>query len=229
MAVSSLGNSPGMLQSRAYEYIKRKILNDDMEVGVYYSETKLAQELNISRTPIRQALHCLSQDGYITIAPSRGFTLRQLTRLDVRETLETRCAIEGFCTYRLGIQTDEKRRRFFLDINDALDSMQDAIDAKDMKRFINYDHQFHLAIVKSARNHEFDQIFQRLMYLIHLTTKSAIEIPGRLEETVQEHVSYVNLLKNRETTEAYHLMMKHLMMPIELLSDNFPDEEDMPW
>ena len=56
MAVSSLGNSPGMLQSRAYEFIKRKILNDEMEVGVYYSETKLAQELNIYTLSLHDAL-----------------------------------------------------------------------------------------------------------------------------------------------------------------------------
>lgn len=229
MASTSLGNAPSMLQVRAYEYVKKKILNDEMQVGVYYSETKLAQELGISRTPIRRALHCLSQDGYITIAPSRGFTLRQLTRLDLRETIETRCAIEGFCTYRLGIQPEEQRRRFFWDINQSLKDMRTAVEKNDMKQFVNCDHLFHLMIVKSAHNHEFNQIFQRLMYLVHLTTKSSIEVPGRLEGTVQEHELYVSLLREKKTTEAYNLMMKHLMMPLELLGKEFPEEDDMPW
>lgn len=229
MVLKTPGNAPSMLQVRAYDYIKKKILNDEMDVGVYYSETKLAQELGISRTPIRQALHCLSQDGYITIAPSRGFTLRQLTRLDVRETIETRCAIEGFCTYRLGILPEEKRQHFFIDEVDSLKDMRKAVENNDMKQFVNCDHRFHWILVKSAHNHEFNQIFQRQMYLVHLTTKSSIEIPGRLEETVQEHEQFIKLLEDRKMSEAYHLLMKHLMMPMELLEKNFPDEEELPW
>lgn len=228
MAERGAGGS-GMLQERAYEYVKKKILADEMEAGVYYSETKLATELGISRTPLHQALHRLSQDGYITISPSRGFMLRQLTRVDMRETIEMRCAIEGFCTYLLGQQSEVHRRHFFLDAADMLSAMRAAMEKRDIPGFAALDHKFHVALVKSANNREFSRMFQRLLYLIHLTTKSSLEVPGRMEETVQEHEAYIDFLKQEKITEAYHAMMQHLLKPIEILSKEFPAEDEMPW
>ncbi|MFT4007750.1 MAG: GntR family transcriptional regulator, partial [Lacrimispora sp.] len=66
------------LQSQAYNTIKEQILSKSLDSEVLYSETRLARELGISRTPLREALQCLSQDGYITIIPSRGFKIRIL-------------------------------------------------------------------------------------------------------------------------------------------------------
>lgn len=61
------------LQLEAYNYIKNLILTHQLDVNTLYSETKLSKELGISRTPMREALQCLSQDGYITVIPSKGF------------------------------------------------------------------------------------------------------------------------------------------------------------
>ena len=68
------------LQSQAYDTLKEQILSNILTPGVLYSETKISKELGISRTPMREALQCLSQDGYITIIPSRGFKIRQLSK-----------------------------------------------------------------------------------------------------------------------------------------------------
>ena len=61
------------LQQEAYNYIKDLILTNRLDVNSLYSETKLSKELGISRTPMREALQCLSQDGYIDVIPSKGF------------------------------------------------------------------------------------------------------------------------------------------------------------
>ena len=86
------------LQLEAYNYIKNLILSHKLDANTLYSETKLSKELGISRTPMREALQCLSQDGYITVIPSKGFRIRQLSQKDMKETIQIRCAIEGFCT-----------------------------------------------------------------------------------------------------------------------------------
>ena len=85
------------LQMQAYDSIKNGILNGELEPGQLYSETKLSAKIGISRTPMREALQCLSQDGYITIIPSKGFMIRQLNEKDMKDSIQIRCAIEGFC------------------------------------------------------------------------------------------------------------------------------------
>ena len=57
------------LQSQAYNTLKEQILSNILTPGELYSETRISKELGISRTPMREALQCLSQDGYITIIP----------------------------------------------------------------------------------------------------------------------------------------------------------------
>ena len=81
-------------------------------------------------------------------------------------------------------------------------------------RFIEYDHQFHLALVNYVDNREFRQMFQRLMYLIHLTTKGALSVPGRTEDTLKEHREFFSCLKSGDGDMAYKLMIRHLMMPL---------------
>ena len=89
------------LQLDAYSHIKERILSGEFQPDTLYSETRLSAELGISRTPVREALQCLSQDGYITIVPSRGFRIRTLNSADMEQSIQVRCAIEGYCAYLL--------------------------------------------------------------------------------------------------------------------------------
>ena len=117
-------NDSGSLQSQAYNTIKEQILSKSLDSDILYSETRLAKELGISRTPLREALQCLSQDGYITIMPSRGFKIRRLDKDTMRESIEVRCAIEGFCVHlAASLRGDE---RFITLLNDMEASLERA-------------------------------------------------------------------------------------------------------
>jgi DNA-binding GntR family transcriptional regulator len=211
-------NSKSLLQSQAYNYLKEQILSKKLEENVLYSETKLAFELGISRTPLRESLHFLSQDGYITIIPSKGFMIRRLTEKDMKETIQIRCAIEGFCTHEIAENKDsESARTLFSEMEGLLAGMKTVSTRSDnYASFMEYDHQFHLKVVSFADNREFSSIFQRLMYLIHLTTASSLAVPGRLEETISEHESYFENLKKGNASAAYTILINHLMMPLKM-------------
>lgn len=211
-------NETSSLQSQAYHTIKELILSKSLESGVLYSETKLAMELGISRTPLREALQCLSQDGYITIMPSRGFQIRSLNRETMAESIEARCAIEGFCIHLFASCEDEARRQTLLDdMKESLNRQKAALTSKHFpESFTEEDHQFHMILVHFARNNEFNHLFQRLLYTIHLTTSGALTITGRAETTYEEHAQVYQLLINGDTDQAYHTLIRHLMMPLKM-------------
>ena len=207
------------LQLEAYNYIKNLILTHKLDANTLYSETKLSKELGISRTPMREALQCLSQDGYITVIPSKGFRIRQLSQKDMKETIQIRCAIEGFCTQCLaneyntpkGIKTIEK-------LGEILTAQKESLNLDDnYESFINYDHEFHLLLVNYIENEEINHMFQRLMYLIRLTTQSALQVEGRSIGTVDEHAEYYDKLKAGDGNEAYRILINHLMMPLNIV------------
>ncbi|MEY8354247.1 GntR family transcriptional regulator [Lachnospiraceae bacterium 54-53] len=211
-------NDSGSLQSQAYNTIKEQILNKSLDSEVLYSETRLAKELGISRTPLREALQCLSQDGYITIIPSRGFRIRRLDKETMRESIQIRCAIEGFCIHLVTAREDEKHHRKLLkDMKESLTRQKAALTAKNFpESFTEEDHRFHLLLVHFARNSEFDHLFQRLLYTIHLTTANALSVTGRAQATYEEHLSLYQHLKKGDSDLAYQVLIDHLMMPLNM-------------
>ena len=208
----------GSLQSQAYKTMKELILSKSLDSGVLYSETRLAKELGISRTPLREALQCLSQDGYITIMPSRGFQIRTLNKKTMAESIEARCAIEGFCVHLFASCEDESRKQELLeDLKEFLSRQKAALTSKNFpESFTEEDHQFHMAFVHFAGNSEFNQLFQRLLYMIHLTTSGALTITGRAQTTYEEHYKFYQLLKKGDADQAYQALIAHLMMPLKM-------------
>ena len=206
------------LQQQAYDTIKNSILSGEMEPNRLYSETKLSAQIGISRTPVREALQCLSQDGYITVIPSKGFMIRQLNDKDMKDSIEIRCAIEGFCTNMVASQIDtEKGRRLLHSLEQSLSVMERALEnCIQLERFIYSDHHFHLLLVNYLDNDEFNQIFQRLLYLIRLTSQDALSADGRIKGTLDEHRAYLEALKKGDGPKAYELMIHHLMMPLKM-------------
>lgn len=207
------------LQLEAYNYIKNLILTHHLDANTLYSETKLSKELGISRTPMREALQCLSQDGYITVIPSKGFRIRQLSQKDMKETIQIRCAIEGFCTQCLANEYNTSKGQQTIErLGEILKKQKESLSANDdYESFINYDHEFHLVLVNYIENEEINHMFQRLMYLIRLTTQSALEVEGRSIGTVDEHAEYYEKLKTGDGNEAYRILISHLMMPLNIV------------
>lgn len=210
------------LQLQAYDTIKNSILSGTLEPNRLYSETKLSAQIGISRTPMREALQCLSQDGYITIIPSKGFMIRQLNEKDMKDSIEIRCAIEGFCTNQIALQiATEKGRQLLHNLRQTLSCMERTLNQEDqLESFIHYDHQFHLLLVNYMENDEFNQIFQRLLYLIQLTSKDALAVEGRIQGTMDEHRKYLDALQAGDGFKAYQIMIQHLMMPLKIHEKN---------
>ncbi|MBE5979284.1 MAG: GntR family transcriptional regulator [Paenibacillaceae bacterium] len=206
----------GSLQSQAYNTIKEQILSKSLDSDLLYSETRLAKELGISRTPLREALQCLSQDGYITIIPSRGFKIRRLDKETMRESIEVRCAIEGFCVHlAASLRGEERFTTLLKDMEESLKRQKAALNSDNFPTsFTEEDHQFHMLLVHFARNSEFDHLFQRLLYMIHLTTANALTVTGRTQATLEEHENFYQQLKHGNTDQAYQVLIAHLMMPL---------------
>lgn len=221
------------LQIQAYEYLKDLILSGKLNPDELYSETRMSAQIGISRTPMREAIQCLSQDGYITVVPSKGFKVRSLSGADMEETIQIRCAIEGFCVHMVAAETESKKgQKLMALLGRLLEKQEKVLDSKNgpskenieagtwskagMEQFMEYDHQFHRALIDFVGNQEFIRTFQRSMYLIHLTTQGALAVPGRTEDTLKEHKLIYSYLKEGEGDAAYKLMLVHLMLPLTL-------------
>ncbi len=203
-------------QFNAYEYLKKLILTGELKIDTLYSETKMSKEAGVSRTPFREAIKKLSHEGFLEVVPSKGFMLRKLNEKDIRETIQVRCAIEGFCTHLICDNLETKKTKELLKLLDELLTKQEECigTETDNKKLLEYDHAFHLAIIKFSDNSEFVSIFQNLMHLIRLITNQSLAIKGRPKDTISEHREFYNNLVAGNEAAAYKILVSHLNMPI---------------
>ena len=88
-------------QEQAYEFLKKAILDGTLDPDVNHSETSFGKMLGISRTPVREAIFKLRQEGFLESIPGCGFRVKKLSLQDIQDFYEMRSAVEAYCAYLL--------------------------------------------------------------------------------------------------------------------------------
>lgn len=203
------------LQMRAYDDIKSRIVGDRLEYGTIYSETKLAAEIGISRTPVRDAIHRLAQEGFVDIIPSKGFSLRRMSRQDIEDTYQVRCAIESFCTMLIARETETKKAQaLFTRLERTLEALERiATGPRDVDEFYEHDQAFHNAIVDYADNQAFTQLFGSYIHKIKRLAVSTLKRPERMETTLLEHRAMLEAMRRGDIHDVYQATLAHMEAP----------------
>lgn len=174
------------LQESAYNFIRDKVLAGQLQPDVLYSETRMAAELNISRTPMKDALVRLSQEKLIDILPSKGFRLHRMSSEDILQTYQARTAVEGFCAMQLalnrGTPAGQAAIRNMENILSSMDGFLTRENAGEdlMAALLEYDLQFHQALVDFSGNDELRQLFNSYHYRLYFFALEAFRVEGRL-------------------------------------------------
>ena len=213
------------LQKHAYDYLKDLILTDKLVRNEIYSETKLSKEIGISRTPMRDALQRLSQEGFIDILPSKGFKLHSFTETEIIEIFQVRSAIEGFATFSLTgqYQSEEGIKTISL-LENILKIQQDLIISNSsIEEFVDYDTLFHTTIVDFANNNAFSQMFDNYMHRIKTLAIDSLSHPGRIQATLKEHEDILNCIKSGNTQDIYRVTLAHMESPKHINLSSYMD------
>ena len=120
------------LKLQAYQYLKTKILNCEYRPNEFLNEQKLCAEMgNISRTPMRDALGRLEQEGLITILPKKGLMVSGITEDDVHSMFEMRLLVEPYALRTYGNEIPHQYLRNFADLMHNPDKIEDFCKADD--------------------------------------------------------------------------------------------------
>lgn len=206
------------LNEQAYDHLQKLITDGQLSYHEIYSETKLAKELGISRTPFRDAIHRLAQEGYIDIIPSKGFRLHQITERDVIETFQIRTALETYCTMQIARDVKEKNnanlRPFFKEQDWLMENMKEVIENdQGIDEFCEYDFRFHRKIIDYLENEQFSSVFASFLYRMKRLAKLSLQHEGRMAQTVEEHQAILDAMKNGDTEHIYEITMVHMDRP----------------
>lgn len=210
------------LNAVAYGHLRRMIYASELEFNKVYSETKMASQLSISRTPIRDALNRLAQERYIDILPNRGFRLHTPSQADIIEAFHGRMMFEGYCA---GIVArhypDPAARQVIERMEDALYRQQSLLmddNAYSLSRFWLDDIDFHRAPMEYVNIASLVPRYESFMYVfmphhlirecdVHQRQPLALE---RHRSTLVEHAAITEALKSHDPGRVQEAIQTHI-------------------
>ena len=190
-----------------YEILRTRILSTELPPGSSINERYLAEALGVSRTPIREAIRRLSNDGLISIIPNVGTSVSQFDTSRVREFCQIRTAFECLAIEAaVGNFSSSDDRKLVQLIED-----QDrTIDRGDMISNIAIDSEFHNVIMELSGYKVIPDFLQRAMGEILRARHMSVKLPGRLREPITEHRAIVKALRSGNPKDCAAAMKDHL-------------------
>lgn len=191
---------------RAYQLIRDRITTLELAPGAPINEQRLAEDLDMGVTPVREALKLLAHDDLVVITPRHGMYVTQVSLADLEQISEMRVSLESLCA-RLAAQ---RATPDDLVVLEALRDEQSTISPEDSHRLFEFDHRFHQAIARASHNRylartldNFFGLSQRLWYL-------ALPQMGFLPAAVEKHLDLVDAIKNSDADRAEQIMRSHV-------------------
>jgi len=197
------------LSEKAYRLLKEKVLTLELPPSAVIDESALMEELDLGRTPIREALQRLDSEGLVNIVPRRGTFVNDISITDLQKIFELRIALEGFAA-RLAAQriTEDQIE----EMESVLRDLQDVVDGgRDYPRLMDIDSRFHRLLYAAADN-EFlcetlDRLYDLSLRLWHL-------VLNRLEGvrySIEQHRRVIGALRDGNEVEAEALVQQHIV------------------
>ena len=217
------------LNTIAYDHLRSMIYSGGLEFNRIYSETKLAAELNISRTPIRDALNRLSSERVIDILPNRGFMLHKPTQADIFEAYHIRLMIEGYCADIVARHYPDQQSRSTIDrMEEALARQQQLLEdggAYDLGQFWLDDLKFHRALLEYMNISSLYTQYESYMHIFR--PHHLVEGGGVLERhrsSVTEHSQITEALKSHDAELVRQSIRTHIDSSLRVLFEHMEDK-----
>lgn len=195
------------LRETVCEALRSAIRNGILEPGERLMEVQLAEELGISRTPVREAIRKLEQEGYVIMMPRRGTYVSSVSVNDIKEIFEIRSALESLSTGLAArrIEPDELEK-----LRALLTEIEGHIERKDIDKIVETDIEFHGLLYQVSRNERLVTIISNLKEQLARFRTLSMSYPGRLQETLEEHRAMVEAIAAGDVEAARDAAERHM-------------------
>lgn len=195
------------LREMVYEELKMQILTGAIVPGTRMMEVELAEEMGVSRTPIREAIRKLEKEGLVTIEPRRGAYASQISTEDMVEILEVRQNMEGLAAYFAASRMKPEQLE---ELKAVSANYNKAVAAGDMQSMIDNDTKFHHIIVESCNNKILVSMIEQLQELVLRFRYIYYDNFRRAENMPEEHRAILEAIENGRADDARQAADVHI-------------------
>ncbi|MBT2679292.1 GntR family transcriptional regulator [Bacillus sp. ISL-35] len=194
------------IRERVYLHIKDLILDGEFKAGDRLVERELAERLNISRTPIREALFRLESQGFVKTVPRKGVIVADISEKEIIEVFTILSSLEVLAA-KLAVQKldDVTKSNFSASIKKVEDYLKNPDeDTSDLHRDLNQ------LLYSSAKNVKLYEMLSGLSDYIRAFAKIGHKNPGRAKQSMEEHLKIMEAIVNKEIEMAEYLTKIHI-------------------
>lgn len=198
------------LWQRVYDHLRTEILDGRLEPGAELIEVALAEQLGVSRGPLREAISRLAAEGLVTVSPRRGAVVRSLSKEEFLELYQVREALE-----RMAVQlavprlTDEH----FEELASLNAEMETHAAGNEVESFFEANLAFHARLLEASGNRKLEELYRQLLGQLGRYRLRSLTLRGNLKRSVSEHKAILRAARRGDAERAAQLMAEHIRVP----------------
>lgn len=192
------------LREIVFETIREAIISGVLKPGERLMEVQLAEEMGVSRTPVREAIRKLELENFVVMIPRKGAYVADISTKDVVDVFEIRSALESLAA---GLAAERITEEELEELKQIL--VQNG-ESQSLEEVIAVDTKFHDVLYKASRNERLVQIISNLREQIQMFRSTTLASPGRIKNTLEEHKKIVAAVAERNILLAQELAQEHI-------------------
>ncbi|MDO5116228.1 MAG: GntR family transcriptional regulator [Synergistaceae bacterium] len=196
-----------------YEQLRKKIFEKSLVSGQRLPEVAIAKELDVSRTPVREALRKLENEGLVQIIPGWGACLASPTRQEIIDTYEVRENLEIMAIRKAAVHITPLQ---LCRLQEQIDAEREIFARRDLEGYLNVNDNFHIIIAESSGNGTL------VGYIKNILSRTFVQMiffesffDFDTNPSLEEHITLLNALKNHDEEECVRLIKEHLRLSME--------------
>lgn len=190
-----------------YNAIREAIVKNQFRSGQRLMETELADEMQVSRTPVREAVRRLESEGYVVMIPRKGTYVASLSFQDVQDVFEIRAALEALAAYNAALRATEED---IVDMRKSMEAEAEYWESSDLIKTIELDCEFHAQLYRASGNRRIEALVNELREQTYRWRSSTLATPGRLKFALDEHRKILAAIEARDPKAARNAAFDHV-------------------
>lgn len=191
------------LKNKAYNYIKSNIIKNEFKPGSFLIEKEIADILEISKTPVREAFSQLDEEGWVKIVPRKGVVVTDVSYKDIFDIFHLR---ELFEIAMLDEICDTLDRRKLLEFKSIFENV-DQLSSEELNA---YDDEFHSFLIYSTENRFIIDIFKKIFEMIQRLRFLEKKEHERIQEAAREHLDIIDSLLKHDVANSKLYLKRHV-------------------
>lgn len=205
------------LRDIVFENLRNAILEGDLKAGKRLMEVQLAEQLGVSRTPIREAIRKLELEGLVVMLPRKGAYVANMSFKDLIDVLEIRASLEGLAAF---LAAERRRDEDIEELERVAKEFEKSVRETDIDNVLKKDIEFHEKIFLMANNKKLYHLITTLWEQVHRFRVTYVSNYEASLSLVEEHKKILEAIKSGDSELAKKYATEHIELAEQFFMEN---------